>query len=134
MWQNTCIMGQKRVWAHYVGITFFMSSTMLSLHDLDDGSMRRQQNILLLGMFLREQGQIFSHSFHDVAGVEDGTIIVQRGYSLALDVQEGLSSWGGLLICSIIMGYAFDILHVKYWSYVLMGAYLHRPTMLSLWS
>ena len=32
------------------------------------------------------------------------------------------------------MGDAFDILHVKYWSYVLMGAYLHRPTALSLWS
>ena len=80
---------------------------------------------MLLRMFLREQGKIFSHSFHDVAGVEDGTIIVQRGYSLALDVQEGLSSWEGLLICSSIMGDAFDILHVKYWSYVLMEAYFY---------
>ena len=56
------------------------------------------------------------------------------GHSLALDVQEGLSPWEVLLICSSIMGDAFDILHVKYWSYVLMGAYLHRPIALSLWS
>ena len=83
---------------------------------------------------MREQGQICSHSFHDVAGVEDVTIIVQRGYSLTLDVQEGLSSWEGLLICSNIMGDAFDILHVKDWSYELMGAYFHRPIALSLWS
>ena len=63
-----------------------MSSTMLSLHGWDDGSMRKQQRIFVLGMFLREQGQNCSHNFHDVAGVEDGTIIVQRGYSLTLDV------------------------------------------------
>ena len=43
---------------------------MFSLHDLDDGSVERQQNILLLGMLLGEQGQVFSHSFHDVARVE----------------------------------------------------------------
>ena len=109
-------MGQQGVGTHCVDIKFFMSNTMLSLHDLDDGSMRRQQNILLLGMFLREQGKNFSNSFHDVAGVKEGTIIVQRGYSLALDVQEGLSSWGGLLICSSIMGDAFDTLRVKDWN------------------
>ena len=86
MWQDTCIMEQKRVWAHCVGITFFMSSTMLSLHGWDDGSMRKQQRILLLGMLLREQGKIFSHSLHNVAGVEDGTIMVQGGHSLVLDV------------------------------------------------
>ena len=56
------------------------------------------------------------------------------GYSLTLDVQEGLSSWEGLFICSSIMGDAFDILHVKDWSCLLMGAYLHRPTTLSLWN
>ena len=89
---------------------------------------------MFLGIFLREKGHIFSHSFHDVAGVEYGTIIVQRGYSLPLDVKEGLSSWVGILICSSIMGDAFEILHVKDWSYLLMGAYFHRPTTLSLWS
>ena len=89
---------------------------------------------MLLGMFLREKGQIFSHSLHDVAGVEDGTIRVQRGHSLALNVQEGLSPWEGLLIRSSIMGDAFDILHVKDWSHVLMGAYLHGPIKLSPWS
>ena len=41
MWQDTYIMGQQRVWTHCVVITFFMSITMFSLHDLDDGSMRR---------------------------------------------------------------------------------------------
>ena len=89
---------------------------------------------MLLGMFLGEQGQIFSHSFHDVERVEDGTITVQRGYSLALDVQEVLPPWERLLIYSKIMGDAFDILHVKDWSHELEGAYLHRPTTLPLWS
>ena len=37
-------------------------------------------------------------------------------------------------MCSSIMGDAFDILHVKYWSHELEGAYLHRPTALPLWS
>ena len=111
-----------------------MSITMFSLHDLDDGSMRRQQKVLLLGMFLGEKGQIFSHSFHDVAGVEDGTITVQREYSLALYVQEVLSPWERLLIYISIMGDDFDILHVKDWSHELEGAYLHRPTVFPLWS
>ena len=48
MWQDTCIMGQQGVWTHCVDITFFMSITMFSLHDFDDGSIRRQKNILLL--------------------------------------------------------------------------------------
>ena len=83
-------------------------------------------------MFLGDQGKNFSHSFHDVAGVEDGTIIVKRGYSLALYVQEVLYPWEILLMCRSIMGDAFDILHVKYWSHELGGAYLQRPTMLPL--
>ena len=63
---------------------------MFSLHDLYDGGMRRQQKLLFLWLFLREQGQICSHTLHDVVGVGDGTIMVQRGYSLALDDQEVL--------------------------------------------
>ena len=91
-WMDTCIIEQHRVWIHGVDmilISFIMSSS----HVLYDESMRRQQILLLLGLYLRKQGKIFSHIFHDVVGVEDGTIIVQRGYSLALDVQEGISSW-----------------------------------------
>ena len=33
-----------------------------------------------------------------------------------------------------IMGGVFDIGHVREWIYELAGAYLHRPTMLSVWS
>ena len=63
MWQDTCIMEQQGVWTHCVDIIFFMSITMFSLHDLDDGSIERHQKILLLGKFLREQGQIFFSQF-----------------------------------------------------------------------
>ena len=58
---------------------FSMSVTMFSPHDFYDGGVGRQQNFLLLWLFLGEQGQIFSHTLHDVAGVGDGTIMVQRG-------------------------------------------------------
>ena len=104
MWQDTCIIGQEGVWKHCVDMTFFISITMFSLHDLYDGGMRRQQKLLFLSLFLGEQGQIFSHTLHDVVGVEDGTIMVQRGYSLAFDDQEVLPLWEELLMCSSIMG------------------------------
>ena len=91
----------------------FMSLIMFSSHDLYDESMRRQQNILLLCLFLGEKGQIFSHTLHDVAGVADGIITVQRGYSLALDDQEVLPLWKELLMCCSIMGDVFDKEHVK---------------------
>ena len=123
-------MEKKRVWMHYVDMTLF---TMFSLHDLYDGGMRRKQKLFLLGLFLGEQGQIFSHTLHDVAGVGGGSIMVQRGYSLALDVQEVLPPWEEPLMCSSIMGDAFDIVHVKEWSYDLARAYLHGPTSLSPW-
>ena len=51
--------------------------------------------------------------WHDVAGVGDGTIMVQRGYSLALDDQEVLPLWKEFPICSNIVGYVFDNEHVK---------------------
>ena len=92
----------------------------------------RQQKILLLWRILREQGQIFSHTLHDVVGVGDGTIMVQGGYSLALDDLEVLPLWKELLVYGSIMGGVFDIEHVKEWSYELVGAYLRRPTTLSL--
>ena len=94
----------------------------------------RQLELLLLWLLLREYGLILSHTLHDVAEVGDGTIMVQRGYSLALDDQDVLPLWEGLLMCSSIMGDVFDKEHVKEWSYELARAYLHRPTMLSLGS
>ena len=119
---------------HCVDMIFFISVIIFSSHDLYDGGMRRQQKLLLIWFLLEEQGKIFSLSLHDVTGVGDGTIMVQRGYSLALDDQEVLPLWKELLMCSSIMGDVFDNEHVKEWSYELAGAYLHRPTTLSLGS
>ena len=85
-------------------------------------------------MFLGEQGQIFSHTLHDVAGVGDGNIMVKRGYSLALDDLEVLPLWEELLMYSSIFRDIFNNEHVKERSYELAGSYLHRPTTLSLWS
>ena len=64
-------------------------------------------------MFLGEQANIFSHTLHDVAGVGYGTIMVQRGYSLALDDLEVLPLLKELLFCSNIMEDLFDNEHVK---------------------
>ena len=112
----------------------FMSFTMSSSDISHDESMRKQQRHLLLGSFLGEQEKICSHILYDVAGVGDGTIMVQKGYSLALDDLELLPLWKELLLYSSIMGGVFDNDHVKKWGYELAGAYLHRPTALSLWS
>ena len=132
-WQDTCIIGQKGVWMHYDDMKLFIPCIISSPHVLYDGGMRRQQKLFLLWVFLGEQGQILSNTLHDVAGVGDGTIIVQRGYSLALYDLEVHPLWKELLVCSSIMGDVFDNKHVKEWSYVLTRAYLHRPTTLSPW-
>ena len=79
VWQDTCIIVQQGLWTHCIDMTFFISITMFSPHDLYDGGMRGQQNPLFLGLFLGEHGQIFSHTLHDVAGVGNGTIMVKRG-------------------------------------------------------
>ena len=68
---------------------------------------------MLLWLFLREHGHICSHTFHNVVGVADGTIMVQRGYSLALDDHELLPLWMELLICRNIVGDVFDKENVK---------------------
>ena len=88
VWQDTCIIGKQGVWMHFDDMII-----MSSPHDLYDGGMRRHQKNLFLWGTLGEQGQIFSHILHDVVGVRDGTILVQRGYSLALDDQEVLPLW-----------------------------------------
>ena len=107
---------------------------MFSPHGLYDGGMRRLQRLLLLWRIGREQGHICCHNWHDVAGVGDGNIIVQGGYSLALDDLEVLPPWKELLVCNNIMGGVFDMGHAKGWIYELARAYLHGPIALSLWS
>ena len=86
---------------HYDGIII-----MFSPHELDDRGMSGQQIPFLLRRIEREEGQSFSHIFHDVAMGGNGNI----------------------------MGGVFDIGHVREWIYELAGACFHRPTMLSLWS
>ena len=71
----------------------FMSFTMSPSHILHDESRREQQKHLLLGSFFGEKGKICSHLLYDVVGVGDGTIMVQRGYSLTFDDQELLPPW-----------------------------------------
>ena len=63
-WQDTFIMGQQGVWMHYDDMVI-----LFSLHKLYDGGMVRQQSHLLLWTIGREQGQIFSHTWHDTIGV-----------------------------------------------------------------
>ena len=70
----------------------------------------------------REQGQSCSPSWHSVARVEYGTIMVQ----------EVFSSWRETLICGSNMWNTFEKPHVRGWSYVLTRAYLHEPTSLPL--
>ena len=112
----------------------FVSTIMLLLHSLYGEGVGRQQELLLLWKLLGEYGLILSHTLHDVAGVGDGTIMVQRGYSLALEDQEVLPLWKGSPIYSNIMVDEFDIFHVKEWSHEMTGALLQRPTTLSLGS
>ena len=92
MWQDACIIEHQRAWMHGVDVTY-ISFIISSSHDLYDGSIRRHQALWLLELCLREQGKICSDMLYDGAGEGDGTIMVQRGYSLALDDQEVLPSW-----------------------------------------
>ena len=107
-WQGTCIMGQQGVWIHYDDVII-----MFSPHGLHDGGLLGQQRHFFLWRIGREQGQIFSHTWHDAVGGGDGTILVQGGYSLSLDDLEVLPPWKELLVCNNIMGKFFDMRHVK---------------------
>ena len=77
---------------------------MSSSHILHDESMRKHQKHLLLGSLFEEQGKICSHFLYDVAGVGDGTIMVQRGCSLAFDDQESHPPWERFHVCNNIVG------------------------------
>ena len=68
----------------------FILVIMSSSHELYDESMRRQQELWLLELHWREQGQICSHMLYDVVGIEEVTLIVKRGYSLTIDDLETL--------------------------------------------
>ena len=76
------MLWQQKIWLYGA---FYKSTIMMLFYDLFDGEMRRQQRLLLLWLLLGEYGLIFSHTLHDILGVEDGTIIVQRGYSSDLE-------------------------------------------------
>ena len=95
----------------------FMSTIMLLLHDLYGDGVGRQKKFLLLWLFLRDYWLIFSHTLHDVSGVGYGNIMVQRGYSLALEDQEVLPLGKESPIYSRIMIDGFDLWGVKGWSY-----------------
>ena len=84
-------------------ISFIVSSS----HDWYDGGMGRKHNVLLLCLFLGEQGQICSHTLHDVARGGDGII------SLDFYDREVLPPWEGLLVYCSIMRVIFDKEHVK---------------------
>ena len=91
----------------------FMSTIILLLHILYDDGVGRQQEFLLLLKFLGEYGLNFSHTFHDVAGVGNGTIMVKMGYSLASEDQEVLPPWKESPTYSSIIIDGFDIWNVK---------------------
>ena len=59
-WHGTCIIWQQGVWVHYVDIEFFISIIMFSPHDLYDGGVRRQHEILLIWLLSEEYGLYFS--------------------------------------------------------------------------
>ena len=84
-WHGTCIIWQQEVLVYWGDVISFISTIMLLLHGLYVGSVGRQQELLFLWMFLGEYGLIFFHTLHNFAGVGDGTIMVQRGYSLTLE-------------------------------------------------
>ena len=71
---------------------------------------------------------------HDVAGVGDGTVMVQREYLLNLEDEEVLPLWEESPPHRSIMIDGFDMWDVKGWSYKMIGALLQRPTTLSLGS
>ena len=75
--QGVYIIEQQRVGIHGVDMAY-ISVMIPSSHELHDVSMRRQQALGLLELSWREHKKIFSHMMDDVAGVEEGTLIVQR--------------------------------------------------------
>ena len=73
-----------------------MSTIMLFLYGLYGDGVGRQQELLFLWKLSGEYGLIFSHTLHDVAGVGDGTIMVQKGLLLSLGGSGGTSTLEGI--------------------------------------
>jgi len=71
---------------------------------------------------------------YDVARVEEGTLIVQRDYSVAGIDWEAFPSWEKIHICSSITEGVLDKEHVKEQRGAWARAFLHELTTLSLGS
>lgn len=121
-WHDTYIMWQQGVWLYWADLIFFMSIIMFLLHGLYDYNVRRQQELFFLWLLLGEYGLIFSHTLHDVSGVDGGAIMVQRGYSLDLEDQEVLPHTKKSPIYINIPAFDFGIGHVKEESYEMTRA------------
>ena len=91
----------------------YISVMIPSSHESYDVSMRRQQALELLGIDGREHKQICSHMIDGVAGVEEGTLIVQGDQSLAGIYWEAFPSWEKLHIYSSITRVVLGKEHVK---------------------
>ena len=102
-----------------------------SSHESYDVSMRRHQALEFLGIDEREHKQIFSHMIYGLAGVEEGTLIVQGDHILARIDWEAFPSWEKLHICSSITRVVLDKEHVKEQSLAWARAFLHELTALS---
>ena len=81
---------QQKIWLYGA---LYKSTIMILLYGLYEGEIREQQKTLLPWVLLRKYGLILSHDLRDVAGVGDGTIMVHKGYSLALEDREVLPLW-----------------------------------------
>ena len=133
-WHGTCIIWKQVFWVHCDDMEFFMSIIMFSPHDLYDGGVRRQQELLLLWLLLGEYGLNFSHTLHDILGERDGTIKVQRGYPSTFEDQEVLPHRKETPTHSSMMVDDFGMWHVKEWSHGVEKALSLRPTAMSLGS
>ena len=117
---------------HYVGMKFFMSIIISSPHDLYDGYVREQRELLLLWLLLGGHGKNISHTWHDISK-RDGTIKVQGCYPTLKD-QEVLPHRKETSTHISMMVDKFGIWRVKGWSHGVARALSLRPTMLLLWS
>ena len=112
-WHGTSIIWKHGVWVYWGDVISFMSTIMLLLRYLYDDGVGRQQELLLVLLLLREYGLIFSHTLHDVVGVGDGTIMVQKGYYLTLEDHEVIQFWKESPTYSRIMIDGSDMWYVK---------------------
>ena len=111
-WKGVQIIGKQGEGIHISDLTY-ISVMIPSSHELYDVNIMGQQALELLGIDGREHKHIFSHMIDGVAGVEEGTLIVQGDQSLAGMDWEAFPSWEKLHICSSITKVVLDKEHVK---------------------